>query len=76
MPTAMKTPAAISPREVAQNLDMSRRQVYRWIEAGELPTNKIDGFHKITEGQLAEKVGEELAAEVFRRAAESRTDEE
>lgn len=76
MSTAMKIPAVISPREVAENLDMSRRQVYRWIEGDELPTNKIDGFHKITESQLAEKVGEELAAEVFRRAAESRTDKE
>lgn len=76
MPTAMKTPAVISPREVAESLDMSRRQVYRWIEGEELPTNKIDGHHKITEGQLAEKVGEELAEEVFRRVAESRTDME
>jgi predicted site-specific integrase-resolvase len=75
MPTAMKTPAAISPREVAESLDMSRRQVYRWISGGELPTNQIDGFHKITESHLAEKVGEEMAAEVFRRAAENRTDE-
>lgn len=76
MPTVMKTPTVISPREVAENLDMSRRQVYRWIEAEELPTNKIDGFHKITEAQLAEKVGDDLAEEVFRRAAENRTEEE
>jgi predicted site-specific integrase-resolvase len=71
----MDTPAAISPREVSEGLSMSRRQVYRWIESGDLPTNKVDGFHKITEGQLAEKVGEDLAAEVFKRAAESREDE-
>lgn len=74
MPT-MATPAAISPREVAEGISMSRRQVYRWIESGELPTTKVDGFHKITEAQLAEKVGEDLAAEVFKRAAESRKDE-
>jgi len=72
---AMTTPAAISPREVAEGLSMSRRQVYRWIESDDLPTNQIGGFHKITEGQLAEKVGEDLAAEVFRRVAESREDE-
>jgi excisionase family DNA binding protein len=75
MPATMKKPAAVSPREVAEALDMSRRQVYRWIRGGDLPSNKVDGNHKITEGALAEKVGEELAAEVFRRAAESREDE-
>ncbi len=68
----MKTPAAISPKEVAEGLSMSRRQVYRWIDNEELPTNQIDGYHKITEGQLAEKVGEEMAEEVFRRAAEAK----
>lgn len=72
MPSTMKTPAAISPREVAEGLSMSRRQVYRWIDNGELPTNQIDGYHKITEGQLAQKVGEDLAAETFRRIAETR----
>jgi excisionase family DNA binding protein len=75
MPTTMKKPAAVSPREVAEALDMSRRQVYRWIRGGDLRSNKVDGNHKITEGALAEKVGEELAVEVFRRAAESREDE-
>jgi excisionase family DNA binding protein len=72
MPSTMKTPAAISPKEVAEGLSMSRRQVYRWIDNEELPTNQIDGYHKITEGQLAEKVGEEMAEEVFRRAAEAK----
>jgi len=72
MPKAMDTPAAISPRDVAEGLSMSRRQVYRWIDNGELPTNQIDGYHKITEGQLAEKVGEDLAAETFRRASQNR----
>ncbi|MCS3629288.1 helix-turn-helix domain-containing protein [Salinibacter ruber] len=72
MPSTMKTPAAISPKEVAEGLSMSRRQVYRWIDNEELPTNQIDGYHKITEGQLAEKVGEEMAGEVFRRVAEAK----
>lgn len=75
MPTAMKKPAAVSPREVAEALDMSRRQVYRWIRGGDVPSSKVDGKHKITESALAEKVGEELAAEVFRRSAEAREDE-
>lgn len=72
MPSTMKTPAAISPKEVAEGLSMSRRQVYRWIDNEELPTNQIDGYHKITEGQLAEKVGEKMAGEVFRRVAEAK----
>jgi len=71
MPSTMKTPAAISPKEVAEGLSMSRRQVYRWIDNEELPTNQIDGYHKITEGQLAEKIGKEMAEEVFRRVAEA-----
>ena len=75
MSATMKKPAAVSPREIAEALDMSRRQVYRWIRGGELRSNKLDGNHKITEGALTEKVGEELAGEVFRRAAESREDD-
>ena len=74
MSATMKTPAVISPREVAEALDMSRRQVYRWIHEDELQTQKLEGRHKITEAALREKVGEELAAEVFRRAAEARED--
>jgi hypothetical protein len=65
----------LTPTDLSFSLNVSLRQVYRWIDAGELSTNKVDGNHKITEGALAEKVGEELAAEVFRRAAESREDE-
>ena len=69
----MTTPAALSPQEVAELIGMSRRQVYRWIKREELPTRQIDGQHRITESMLAEKVGEELAQEVFRRAGEERS---
>lgn len=72
MPHTMTTPAVLSPQEVADALDMSRRQVYRWLRSGELPHQKIDGNYKITEDQLVEKVGDQLATEVFRRAGESR----
>lgn len=60
---------ALSPRQVAEALGMSRRQVYRWIEKDELETSKIDGRHRIFERQLAEKIGEEEARTVFQGVA-------
>jgi hypothetical protein len=44
---------------------MSRRQVYRWIGEDEMPSTKIDGTRRISEKQLAVKVGEEAAGTVF-----------
>jgi phosphoribosyl-ATP pyrophosphohydrolase len=44
---------------------MSRRQVYRWIQNGDLPSTKIDGSRRISEKHLAKKVGEETAETVF-----------
>ena len=77
MPDAtMSKPAALSPREIAEALSMSRRQIYRWMSENELSSTKIDGRHKITESQLAGKVGGEMAAEVFDRAAEARQESE
>jgi excisionase family DNA binding protein len=71
----MKRPAFIAPADVADALDMSRRQVYRWIKAGKLPTVQAGRAHKISEAQLAEAVGEDAAAVVFDAAAEARAEE-
>jgi len=65
MPEAMTRPAYLSPRQVAEALSMSRRQVYRWIGEDEMPSTKIDGTRRISEKQLAVKVGEEAAGTVF-----------
>jgi excisionase family DNA binding protein len=61
----MTRPAALTPKQVATALNMSRRQVYRWIERGDIETTKIDGTHRIFERQLAAKIGEDEAADVF-----------
>ena len=61
----MNRPIVLSPRDVADALDMSRRQIYRWIDQGKLPTSKVGRQHRITEEQLAEAVGEDLAEAVF-----------
>lgn len=71
MPTQMTRPAAITPKQVAKALSMSRRQVYRWMEKDEIETTKIDGTHRILERQLAAKVGEEAAAAVFDSVADA-----
>lgn len=69
MPTVMERPTTLSPKEVADALGMSRRTIYRWINDGELettqPTGKKKSRHRIFERQLAAKIGEEEAAEVF-----------
>lgn len=65
MPTTMKRPASLGPQEVADACGVTRRTVYKWISEGELRTNKVAGRHRITEKQLAEKVGEELAEAAF-----------
>ena len=44
---------------------MSRRQIYRWIRSGKLPTTKIDGRHAISAEQLAEAVGVAEATDAF-----------
>ena len=62
----MTEPAALSPKQVADALQMSRRQVYRWIKAGSLKSTKIDDTHRIFEHQLAEKIGDAEARAVFR----------
>jgi excisionase family DNA binding protein len=61
----MARPAALTPKQVAEALNMSRRQVYRWIQKDEIETTKIDGTHRIFERQLAEKIGKQEAADVF-----------
>jgi len=65
----MTRPAALTPKQVAAALNMSRRQVYRWIERGDIESTKIDGTHRIFERQLASKIGEEAASDVFNAAA-------
>lgn len=65
MPTTMTRPAFLSPRQIAEALSMSRRQVYRWIQNGDLPSTKIDGSRRISEKHLAKKVGKETAETVF-----------
>lgn len=69
MPQTMDRPTTLSPKEVANALGMSRRTIYRWINDGDLqttqPSGKEKSRHRIFERQLAEKIGEEEAAEVF-----------
>lgn len=69
MPQTMDRPTTLSPKEVATALGMSRRTIYRWINDGDLnttqPSGKAKSRHRIFERQLAEKIGEEEASEVF-----------
>lgn len=65
----------LSISDIAYGLRCPRNVIYSWVRAGDLGTHKFGAHHKITESALAEKVGEELAAEVFRRSAEAREDE-
>lgn len=69
MPQTMDRPTTLSPKKVADALGMSRRTIYRWINDGELsttqPSGKAKSRHRIFERQLAEKIGEDEAAEVF-----------
>ena len=65
MPSTMSKPAYLSPSQIADALSMSRRQVYRWMEKGELDSVKIDNARRISEKHLAQKVGEEVARDVF-----------
>jgi excisionase family DNA binding protein len=39
-------------REVAEKLRVSRRTVYRWVQAKELPAYKLGGEFRITERDL------------------------
>jgi excisionase family DNA binding protein len=39
-------------REVAEKLRVSRRTVYRWVQARELPAYKLGGEFRITERDL------------------------
>jgi excisionase family DNA binding protein len=65
----MDRPTTLSPKEVADALGMSRRTIYRWINDGDLkttqPSGKAKSRHRIFERQLAAKIGEQDAAEVF-----------
>ena len=61
----MSKPAYLNPSQIADALSMSRRQVYRWMEKGELDSVKIDNARRISEKHLAQKVGEEVAHDVF-----------
>jgi excisionase family DNA binding protein len=72
----MKRPAFVSPIQIADALDITRRTVYRWIEAGELDTTKIGSHHRISADQLAAKVGEDATRIIFDAvAAEASADE-
>lgn len=74
MPQTMDRPTTLSPKEVAEALGMSRRTIYRWINDGELettqPSGKAKSRHRIFERQLAEKIGEEEARDVFESHAD------
>jgi excisionase family DNA binding protein len=39
-------------REVAEKLKVSRRTVYRWVQAKELPAYKLGGEFRVTERDL------------------------
>jgi excisionase family DNA binding protein len=41
-------------REVAERLKVSRRTVYRWVQAKELPAYRLGGEFRITERDLEE----------------------
>lgn len=70
MPSTMSKPAYLSPSQIADALSMSRRQVYRWMEKGELDSVKIDNARRISEKHLAEKLGDEVARDVFESQAQ------
>ena len=65
MPATLKRPASLSPKQIAEACGVTRRTVYSWIESGELRTIRVSNRHRITEKQLAEKVGSELAEATF-----------
>ncbi len=73
MPQTMDRPTTLSPKEVADALGMSRRTIYRWINDGDLettqPSGKAKSRHRIFERQLAEKIGEDEARDVFESQA-------
>lgn len=73
MPDVMSRPTTIGPKEVADALGVTRRTVYRWIEDDTLPTTQTGekGRHRIFERQLAEKIGEQAAADVFDSVADN-----
>ena len=71
MASTMTRPAYLSPRQIAEGLSMSRRQVYRWINKGELDSVKIGGSRRVSEEQLARKVGKEPARLVFDAVAKA-----
>ena len=67
-------PASVGVQKVADACRVTKRTVYNWIDAGELPASKVGRQYRITERQLAEKVGEELADAVFMRAAQDQAE--
>lgn len=76
MPTTMKRPAFVSPKQIADALDITRRTVYRWIERGEISTTQIGTLHRVSADQLAEKVGDDAVAVIFDAvASEGASDE-
>ncbi len=50
MPTVEETYYTLP--EIAEKLKVSRRTVYRWVQAGELPAYKLGGEFRITERDL------------------------
>jgi excisionase family DNA binding protein len=55
----------LTPKQVADAAQVTRRTVYRWIKRGELETVRVDNAHRVTEKQLAEKLGTDAAAAAF-----------
>ncbi len=50
----------LSPEHAAKLLDVSRRTIDRWMEAGTLPSLKIEGARRIPKRALREKLDELL----------------
>jgi len=57
----MNKPRAFTPKQVADMLQVTRRQVYNLIERGELQSRKIGNRHRIFLNHLKDYLGEEEA---------------
>lgn len=61
MPATMNKPRAFTPKQVADMLQVTRRQVYNLLEKGELKSARIGNRHRIFLNHLEDYLGEEEA---------------
>ncbi len=62
--------ALITPRELAIEVGRPAREVYRWIESGEIPATRVGGRWLIDDASLPETV---QRARTYSRPADHRT---